>query len=144
MRRSPAGQFLNTGLQNGAVIQVFNGTPTGSPVSFSTLTATGYPANSPFIKLRAESLLRFVIECDWNPGSGNDTIWMYLYVDGVLIEGIAHQTTTSDESSTMMVVDGFTATAGSHTVEIKMFSTQSHSCSLLSNGSCSFQIVEYV
>lgn len=145
MRRSPAGQFLNTNLQNGQIIQVFIGTPTASPVSFNgTLTATGYPANSPFVKLRPESLIRIVLNCDMNPGSGNDTIWTGIYVDGVLQENIAHQTTTSDETSTSFTLDGLRWSAGSHTVEVKMYDTQNHSCSLLCNGSCDIAIIEYI
>lgn len=150
MRRAPAGQVLSAGYQNGTVLQVFNGTHTASPVSFgNTITPTGFPANSPFVKLRSESFLSFVIELDYNPGGGADTIWAYLYVDNVLIEGVAHQVTTSDESSVAWVMDGdkFNGdkwAAGSHTVEIRALSTQNHSCSILTDSACQIQIIEYL
>ncbi len=147
MRSAPAGQLVSTGYQNGRVLQMFQGTATASPVSFNaTLTATGYPVNSPFVKLRPESLLDIVVECDWNgPHVVPDTIWIYLYVDGSLIEGLAHAATTADtEYSTLIVVNRLALAAGSHTVEVKASDNANQTCSILTNGSCDFTIIEYV
>ncbi len=149
MRRAPAGQALASGYQNGTILQVFSGTPTVSDVTFnsSTPASTGYPANSPFVKLRAESLLRIIVNCDITGASSPpDTVWIDLFVDGSALENAGHGTSGvgGDLSTWQIILDGVKWAKGSHTVEIKPWDTQSKSNTIRCSTSCDFTIIEYV
>ncbi len=148
MRRAPAGQALSSGYQNGQILQVFQGTPTVSDFTFNSGTPTnsGYPANSPFVKLKAESLLRIVVNCDITGASSADTVWLNLVVDGADLENIGDAVSAvgGDLKTWSIILDGQKWSKGSHTVAIYVWDTQSKTNVLRSSTSCDFTIIEYL